>query len=143
MYSTVETRYTWFSSFRNVSRASGRKRRGTWRLLRKREHIHAKGKSYVTYISKSGTLSFSLENRSRSDSHTSPPPHRGRRQIKHQTPNVEELVSKTRRKKKKRTSQAALYGHQNNRSAEYIRYRADFSSREVCTAERASRSRKQ
>ena len=28
MYSTVETRYTWFSSFRNVSRASGRKRRG-------------------------------------------------------------------------------------------------------------------
>lgn len=90
------------------------------------------------------TFFFSLENRSRSDSHTSPPPHRGRRQIKHQTPNVEELVSKTRRKKKKkRTSQAALYGHQNNRSAEYIRYRADFSSREVCTAERASRSRKQ
>lgn len=108
MYSTVETRYTWFSSFRNVSRASGRKRRGAWRLLRKREHIYAKGKSYVTYISKSGTLSFSLENRSRSDSHTSPPPHRGRRQIKHQTPNVEELVSKTRRKKKKKKEPARL-----------------------------------
>lgn len=25
---TIETRYTWFSSFRNVSRANGRKRRG-------------------------------------------------------------------------------------------------------------------
>lgn len=106
-------------------------------------HPHAKGKSYFTCISKSGTLSFSLGNRSRSDSHTSPPPHRW--PIKLRTPNVEELVSlkPDAKEKKKNPSQAALYGHRNNRSAEYIRYRADFSSGEVCAAERASRSRKQ
>lgn len=67
----------------------------------------------------------------------------GRSNTKRQTWRNWSLKPDAKKKKKKRTSQAALYGHQNNRSAEYIRYRADFSSREVCTAERASRSRKQ
>lgn len=148
---TIETRYTWFSSFRNVSRANGRKRRGRRghgsrcaNVTRPTHPSTREGKIvfHVYRISKSGTLSFSLGNRSRSDSHTSPPPHRW--PIKRRTPNVEELVSlKPEGKKKKNPSQAALYGHRNNRSAEYIRYRADFSSGEVCAAERASRSRKQ
>lgn len=148
---TIETRYTWFSSFRNVSRANGRKRRGRRghggrcaNVTRPTHPSTREGKIvFHVYFEIRDTFVFPRKPISLGLAYVTTPS-----SVADQAPNAKRGgtgLSKTRRegKKKKNPSQAALYGHRNNRSAEYIRYRADFSSGEVCAAERASRSRKQ